>query len=323
MSCPTTTLGRPVTATKALPTRRARSSSIWSGTVPRTSYALKTAARLSGSVVGMRRPYRTAESELEPAQSSEGSARRWPRRVPSAAPAGAAGPRPAAAGRPRARRRRGRAGRRRTDPDGRRRGRAGAPPSRGARRAARCAVAQVVGVRLGVGRERADDRGLVGVHVGERGRGRTSARGARTATKETHGRDATTQPGPAHRRLAVVKTWRMGRPRDRRGRGMRGPAFGAGRTGRSGARPPHRTGAVRPGRHRRDERRGVALDRGARPGRAGRGGHPGAAAHLGRAPGAAGLAGAGDAGRRRRGWCCSAGPSSIAPRAAPTSRRWC
>ena len=55
-------------------------------------------------------------------------------------------------------------------------------------------VAQVVGVWFGVRREGADYRRHVGVHIGERGGGRASARSARTATKETHGRDATTQP---------------------------------------------------------------------------------------------------------------------------------
>jgi hypothetical protein len=54
-------------------------------------------------------------------------------------------------------------------------------------------VAQVVGVWLGVRREGTDDSSHVRVDVGERGGGRTSAGGARTATKETHGRDATTQ----------------------------------------------------------------------------------------------------------------------------------
>jgi hypothetical protein len=53
MSCPTTTRSPPVTATKAAPTRSASTSSIWSGTVPRTSYALKTARRFSPSVVAM------------------------------------------------------------------------------------------------------------------------------------------------------------------------------------------------------------------------------------------------------------------------------
>jgi hypothetical protein len=51
MSCPTTTVAAPRTDTKAAPVRRASSSSIWSGTVPRTSYALKTACVFAGSVV--------------------------------------------------------------------------------------------------------------------------------------------------------------------------------------------------------------------------------------------------------------------------------
>ena len=69
-------------------------------------------------------------------------------------------------------------------------------PAAGRGQALAVGVAQVVGVRLGVGRERADDRGLVGVDVGERGRGGTPARGARTATEETHERDATTRAEP-------------------------------------------------------------------------------------------------------------------------------
>jgi hypothetical protein len=39
-------------------------------------------------------------------------------------------------------------------------------------------LAQVVRVRLGAQRERADDDLLVGVHIGERARGRATARGA-------------------------------------------------------------------------------------------------------------------------------------------------
>src|SRR3954453_6321708 len=55
MSCPTTTplACALVTATKADPTARARVSSIWSGTVPRTSYALKTAESAAAEVAGM------------------------------------------------------------------------------------------------------------------------------------------------------------------------------------------------------------------------------------------------------------------------------
>ena len=59
-------------------------------------------------------------------------------------------------------------------------------------------VAQVVGVRLGVGRERTDHRRLVGVDVGERGDRRAAARGARTAPGGTHGADGTSgaaEPG--------------------------------------------------------------------------------------------------------------------------------
>ena len=103
-------------------------------------------------------------------------------------------------------------------------------------------------------------------------------------------------------------------PRDRRGRGMRGPAFGPGAPGRAGAGPPHRARAVRPGRRRRDERRGVALDRGARR----RSSSRSRTSRCCRAPGSR-------RGcrwprwcrprrRRHRGWCCSAGRSSTARR---------
>ena len=56
--------------------------------------------------------------------------------------------------------------------------------------------AQVVAVRLGVGRERAEDRRRVGVDVGERGDGRAAAGGARTAADRAHGANRT-QDGDA------------------------------------------------------------------------------------------------------------------------------
>src|SRR3954453_9741390 len=58
MSCPTTIADAAQTRTNAAPVRRASSSSIWSGTVPRTSYALKTACVFAGSVVLTGRGYR-------------------------------------------------------------------------------------------------------------------------------------------------------------------------------------------------------------------------------------------------------------------------
>src|SRR5690349_17403108 len=53
MSWPTTmeAPSAPVSCTNALPVARASASSSWSGTVPRTSYALKIALRLDGSRV--------------------------------------------------------------------------------------------------------------------------------------------------------------------------------------------------------------------------------------------------------------------------------
>ena len=88
-------------------------------------------------------------------------------------------------------------------------------------------------MRLGVGRERAEDGGLVGVHVGERGGRGTAAGGARTAAGGTHAptvpatgatlRSGTRNPGQrlpaAHRPPGAAAAGR-----DRRGRGMRGPA---------------------------------------------------------------------------------------------------
>lgn len=92
-------------------------------------------------------------------------------------------------------------------------------------------VTEVVGVRLGVRRQRPEHRGLVGVHIGQRRHRGTVACGAGTTPGQTHAADGT---GPA-------RTWRIGslivQPadpsdgadrhrlgRDRRGRGMRGPA---------------------------------------------------------------------------------------------------
>lgn len=47
-------------------------------------------------------------------------------------------------------------------------------------------LAQVVAVRLGVGGERPDDGGPIGVDVGERRNGRDGARGARAAPDRAH-----------------------------------------------------------------------------------------------------------------------------------------
>ena len=108
-------------ATKADPTARARSSSIWSGTVPRTSYALNTAERAAAEVADM---YRTLSAPevlsppgwAAPAGGRDGrprGRRRGPRRTRGRPPSGRAG----RAARPRAPRRRARAGRRWTGPN--------------------------------------------------------------------------------------------------------------------------------------------------------------------------------------------------------------
>src|SRR5690242_14793982 len=55
----------------------------------------------------------------------------------------------------------------------------------------RVVLAQVVGVRLGVGGERADDGGRVGVDVGERGDGGATARGARASAQRAHAGERT------------------------------------------------------------------------------------------------------------------------------------
>src|SRR5207342_2946635 len=71
-------------------------------------------------------------------------------------------------------------------------------PPTGGRETLGVHLAQVVGVRLGVRRERTDDGRLVGVDIGERRDRRAAARGARTAPDGTHGADATSgagQPG--------------------------------------------------------------------------------------------------------------------------------
>lgn len=92
--------------------------------------------------------------------------------------------------------------------------------------------AQVVGVRLGVGRERSDDGGRVGIDVSERGHRGTAAGGPRAAAQRAHGGDRTRREAsyqlPAPKRIrptyaSGVTSPRPTRRRDRRGRGPRGP----------------------------------------------------------------------------------------------------
>ena len=171
-----------------------------------------------------------------------------------------------------------------------------------------CVLAQVVGVRLGVGRERADDGGGVGVDVGERRHGGRAARGARAATQGAHGgrrypsgarQPLKTRGAAAPPTVAGVSAPRRRRRRDRRGRGAARPA---GAAARAAGRLPD--AALRRPRPRRRRARGGAL---ARPAR-GRG--------LRRRGGPAG---------RRRGGPAAAGrtrsPRRRAARAAARARR--
>src|SRR3954451_21878153 len=201
MSCPTTTplACASVTATKADPTARARLSSIWSGTVPRTSYALKTAESAAAEVPGMpvtlsaargrqaagRSGVRRAEHPQvsAPTDLTTGFRRQSERRRVLRSrrrPGGLAhriGARPQVAV--------GRAAR----VEGRRQPQHLPPAWRTQPFAVR--FAQVVGVRLGIGGQRPQDRGLVRVDVGQRGDRRPPAGGSRATAGRTHGADGT------------------------------------------------------------------------------------------------------------------------------------
>ncbi len=72
------------------------------------------------------------------------------------------------------------------------------PPAR-RREPRRVLGAQVVGVRLGVGGERAEDGGAVGVGVGERRARRLAAAGLRALPRQVHASD----PRPAPRRSSA------------------------------------------------------------------------------------------------------------------------
>lgn len=113
------------------------------------------------------------------------------------------------------------------------------------------AVAEVVAVRLGVCRQRAENRCLVGIDIGQGRHRRTRARAARTGTGSAHGLTlppadrwpgdceswsvrVSPKPGPRHynrrvsRAAEPVVPARSGAPRDRHGRGPRGPLALAG-----------------------------------------------------------------------------------------------
>ena len=212
MSCPTTIVGAPVTAHERRTRAPAQLLVELVGDRATHVVRLEDGVRV-GPVGGGPLGGRHAREPNDPPAGRAGQSGVTPRsapgggrgvrsrdRHPSAPPRAAPGsPRPSA-GPPRGRRRRGRAGR----PS-----RAGCVLGSGARRStsqprgaeSRSAVrvAEVVGVRLGVRRERAHDGRLVGVHVGEGGDRGAVARSARTTPAVTHGADGTA--GAAERRL--------------------------------------------------------------------------------------------------------------------------
>ncbi len=205
MSCPTTIdRGWPTTCANAAPTARATSSSSWSGTRPRMSYALTMAA-----ISVTRRLYRTAPTVRLPLRIAHHTQMAAPSHL---------------AWRRRARRTLRRLGRftdrvgQRLQVVGRRLQRGGIrdqpddlPAPR--RDEAICVLAaQVVAVRFGIGGERADHRGGVCVDIRERGDRSVLARSAGTATggahpmnvsrygrprRERHARDASGVPAHA------------------------------------------------------------------------------------------------------------------------------
>ena len=105
------------------------------------------------------------------------------------------------------------------------------PPARRGQ-PARVLFAEVVGVRLRVGRKRADNGGRVGVDICERRDRGPAAGGPRAAAQWAHGGDRTWRepsyqlPAPQRRRSTYASPVSSARPvrrRDRRGRGPRGP----------------------------------------------------------------------------------------------------
>ena len=196
-------------------------------------------------------------------------------------------------------------------------------PAAGRREPLAVRVAEVVGVRLGVGRQRAEHRRLVGVDVGQRADRGAAAGGARTAAGRTHGPDGTRRVRRPPIRLAAVE------PGSRR----RGPSgTGAGAACADPAilpeppgRPelPHRPRALRRARPRHRHRHRPALAGPARPGRVRRRGRAADPRRLDRRHRPALVAGARHRRHARPGWCSSGGRSSTAARTAPTSRRWC
>ena len=78
MSWPTTIIGAPTTSTNAEPVANARSSSSWSGTVPRTSYALKMAPTLAAPSVDVVGVWGMARSlDVTPPRPARRLVSRW------------------------------------------------------------------------------------------------------------------------------------------------------------------------------------------------------------------------------------------------------
>ena len=132
----------------------------------------------------------TGETAVSP--STRRSTRRWPRRPTSRAPSGTAPSVTSTWGRAASRTASARASR--SSLEGPSASGSGASRStsqpRGAESRSECSLAQVVGVRLGEGGERAEDGRLVAVDVGERGDRRPPAGGPGATAGGTHEPDA-------------------------------------------------------------------------------------------------------------------------------------
>ena len=134
-------------------------------------------------------------------------------------------------------------------------------PAAGGGEPAAVLLAEVVAVRLGVRRQRAEHRRRVGVHIGERGHGRTPTGGPRTASDQAHVRTLPTRDPrdrpPRRSRWRSPLAWRRAVSRERCGPPGRGvqaacppgpprarPAWPAGpdRSARSGS--PGRSGST-------------------------------------------------------------------------------
>ncbi len=221
MSCPTTTVSAPTTWTKARPVARASVVVDLVGDQPPDVVRLEDRVDVGG-VEGVGHAAAVRGGRARPMGQSVLRTRRWPLRPRLAAGLlRGSGPR-----------RRGRAGGLADRVGQREQVVVGRPlglrvgrqpehlPAAGGGESLGVGLAQVVGVRLGVRRERAQDGRLVGVHVRQRVDRGTAARGARTATGGTHAANAT-PPGAAPIRLAA---WTATGTLPRRGSGVPGTA---------------------------------------------------------------------------------------------------